>query len=105
MRFRPYYFAQQQLTTYAPNGGYPGFYGAEEAESPLTEEERAYLNQCKTFDLACRAKALKAIYAARESGQTLGQSNAKAWVKVLGIAAVSGLVLGAVFARMQRRGA
>jgi hypothetical protein len=32
MRFRPSYYSQVQLTTYAPNGGYPGFYGGEEDE-------------------------------------------------------------------------
>lgn len=32
MRFRPSYYSQVQLTSYAPNGGYPGFYGGEEDE-------------------------------------------------------------------------
>jgi len=30
MRFRPSIYSQVQLTSYAPNGGYPGFYGGEE---------------------------------------------------------------------------
>ena len=32
MRFRPSIYSQVQLTSYAPNGGYPGFYGADEDE-------------------------------------------------------------------------
>ena len=39
MRFRPSIYSQVQLTSYAPNGGYPGFYGdapfSAEGETPL----------------------------------------------------------------------
>ena len=43
MRFRPSYYSKVQLTTYAPNGGYPGFYGADDApaEAPSAEEQKA----------------------------------------------------------------
>jgi hypothetical protein len=39
MRFRPSYYSQVQLTTYAPNGGYPGFYGGEEDDSAKEAEK------------------------------------------------------------------
>ena len=38
MRFRPSIYSQVQLTTYAPNGGYPGFYG--DGETPPAEEPK-----------------------------------------------------------------
>lgn len=41
MKFRPSYYAQQQLTSYAPNGGYPGFYGDGEASKSDEVEKQA----------------------------------------------------------------
>jgi hypothetical protein len=38
MRFRPSIYSQVQLTAYAPNGGYPGFYG--DGEAPPAEEPK-----------------------------------------------------------------
>jgi hypothetical protein len=41
MRFRPSLYSQVQLTSYAPNGGYPGFYGQpEEQAAPPEEKEK-----------------------------------------------------------------
>lgn len=41
MKFRPSYYAQQQLTSYAPNGGYPGFYGDGETSSEAEAKAQA----------------------------------------------------------------
>jgi hypothetical protein len=39
MRFRPSIYSQVQLTSYAPNGGYPGFYGDDAATEAPPEEK------------------------------------------------------------------
>lgn len=41
MRFRPSIYSQVQLTSYAPNGGYPGFYGGDEPASAEAQKEKA----------------------------------------------------------------
>jgi hypothetical protein len=40
MRFRPSIYSQVQLTAYAPNGGYPGFYGQPEEQSAPPPEKK-----------------------------------------------------------------
>ena len=40
MRFRPSIYSQVQLTSYAPNGGYPGFYGQPEEQAAPPEEKK-----------------------------------------------------------------
>jgi hypothetical protein len=40
MRFRPSIYSQVQLTSYAPNGGYPGFYG-DDASTEAPPEEKS----------------------------------------------------------------
>jgi hypothetical protein len=86
MKFRPSYYAQQQLTSYAPSPGYPGFYGADEAAAAEEKDADTILAQLNKWcdqkyetsagkRLACRG----AVWTASKLGASALQRAAEEW--------------------------
>lgn len=86
MKFRPSYYAQQQLTSYAPSANYPGFYG--QAEGAVEEEKDAETLVTQLYKwcdqkyetspgkrLACRG----AVWTASKLGATALQRVSEEW--------------------------
>ncbi len=86
MKFRPSYYAQQQLTSYAPSANYPGFYGADEAAAAEEKDANTILAQLNKWcdqkyetsagkRIACRG----AVWTASKLGASALQKVAEDW--------------------------